>query len=67
MKNLRKRRDAKGWSRYTLARKANVNPETIEAIETRGTKTSVVNAVALAQALGTTVEDLMGDPEKASA
>lgn len=65
MKNLRARREAKSLSRYQLARRANVSPETIESIETRGTATSVVNAVALAQALGTTVEDLMG--EKASA
>jgi DNA-binding XRE family transcriptional regulator len=60
MKNLRKRRDAAGLSRYELAKQAGVSPETIEAIEMRGTATSVSNAVKLAAALDTTVEDLMG-------
>jgi DNA-binding XRE family transcriptional regulator len=60
VKNLRKRRDAAGLSRFRLAVAAGVSPETIEAIETKGTATSVENAVKLARALGTTVEDLMG-------
>jgi len=60
MDNLRKRREDAGLSRFKLAMAAGVTPETIEGIEMKGTATSVENALRLAQALGTTVEDLMG-------
>jgi transcriptional regulator with XRE-family HTH domain len=67
MTNLRKRREAAGLSRYKLALASGVSPETIYGIETRGVKTSADNAVKLANALGTTVEDLMGEPDEVSA
>jgi DNA-binding XRE family transcriptional regulator len=60
VRNLRKRRDAKGYSRWTLSVETGISPQTIADIENKGTKTSVDNAVKLAQALGTTVEDLYG-------
>jgi DNA-binding XRE family transcriptional regulator len=61
MQNLRKRRDAAGLSRWELSKIADVSPQTIADIELKGTATSVVNATRLAKALGTTVEDLMGE------
>ena len=64
MRNLRKRRDAAGLSRYELAKMAGVSPQTIAEIEMNGVATSVVNALSLAKALGTTVEDLMGKPSR---
>jgi transcriptional regulator with XRE-family HTH domain len=60
MKNLKKRREAKGLSRFELAKRSGTSPNTIYDIEMRGTATSVTNAINLARALGTTVEDLMG-------
>jgi DNA-binding XRE family transcriptional regulator len=60
MRNLQKRRKAAGLSRWKLSLETGVSPQTIADIETKGTKTSVDNAVKLAAALGTTVEDLMG-------
>ena len=60
MQNLRKRRKAAGLSRAQLGRAADVSAETIEAIEMRGRATSVVIALRIARALGTTVEDLTG-------
>jgi DNA-binding XRE family transcriptional regulator len=59
MKNLRKRRDAAGLSRYELAKLAGVSPDTIEQIE-GGAGCRADTALKLARALGTTVEDLMG-------
>ena len=60
MKNLRKRREQAGLSRWQLSVEANVSPQTIADIELKDTKTSVNNAMRLARALDTTVEDLMG-------
>jgi len=59
MKNLRKRRDAAKLSRYELAKLADVSPDTIEQIE-NGAGCRAQTAMKLAQALGTTVEDLYG-------
>jgi DNA-binding XRE family transcriptional regulator len=59
MKNLRKRREAAGLSRYQLAKAADVSPDTIEQIE-NGSGCRTATALALAKALGTTVEDLAG-------
>jgi DNA-binding XRE family transcriptional regulator len=59
MKNLRKRRDARKLSRFELAKLAGVSPDTIEQIE-GGAGCRASTAVKLAQALGTTVEDLYG-------
>jgi transcriptional regulator with XRE-family HTH domain len=60
MKNLRKRRESKKLSRWQLSVLSGVSIETIAGIELNGTNTGVENAVKLATALGTTVEDLMG-------
>lgn len=60
MQNLRKRREAKGLSRWNLSVLSGVSIETIAGIELNGTNTGVETAVKLATALGTTVEDLMG-------
>ena len=67
MRNLRKRREAAGLSRWELSKITDVSPNTISDIENKGVKTSVDNAVRLAKALGTTVEDLVGERKKASA
>ena len=60
MKNLRKRRDAAGWSRYELGKRADVSPDTIEGLEMKGLGCHIETALRLARALDTTVEDLMG-------
>jgi transcriptional regulator with XRE-family HTH domain len=64
LKNLRKRRDAAGLSRYQLALRAGVSPNTIEQIERGTSGTSVKVAQKLAKALGTTVADLLGEKAK---
>jgi DNA-binding XRE family transcriptional regulator len=66
MRNLRKRREAAGLSRYQLARKADVSPQTIEQIEMNGVGCHVTTAMKLARALDTTIEDLMGVRRKVS-
>lgn len=63
MKNLRKRRDAAHLSRYELAKLADISPNTIEQLETKDVGCHIETALKLANALGTTVEDLMGQPE----
>jgi transcriptional regulator with XRE-family HTH domain len=65
MKNLRKRREARGLSRYELAKLADVSPETISQIE-RGAGSRIETAQRLARALHTTVGDLIGERAAAS-
>lgn len=64
MKNLRKRRDEAGWSRWTLSVEAGVSPQTIEDIESGKSGGSIKTAQKLAKALGTTVADLIGEKAK---
>jgi transcriptional regulator with XRE-family HTH domain len=66
MKNLRRRREAKKLSRWELAKKADVSPQTISDIELKGTNPRVDIAAKLAKALGTTIDDLMGKTRRAS-
>jgi transcriptional regulator with XRE-family HTH domain len=67
MVNLRPLRDAKGWSRENLARRAGVSAKTIEAHEMGLTK-DVFKSVsrALADALGVPEESLFFDNNYAS-
>ena len=53
-------RDAKGWSMNELARRSGLNPPTLQKIE-KGLSAdpSVSLVVAIARALGTSVEDLL--------
>ena len=60
MRNLRKRREAAGLSRWELAKISDVSPQTISDIELKATNPRVDIAARLARALGTTVDDLMG-------
>jgi transcriptional regulator with XRE-family HTH domain len=66
MKNLRNRREAKKLSRWELAKKADVSPQTISDIELKGTHPRVDIAAKLAKALGTTIDDLMGRRNRTS-
>jgi transcriptional regulator with XRE-family HTH domain len=66
LKNLRTIREAAGLSREKLARQADISTVTIENIE-RGLGCRVDTARKLADALGVSVEELMGNSEKATA
>jgi transcriptional regulator with XRE-family HTH domain len=66
MKNLRRRREAKKLSRWELAKLADVSPQTISDIELKGTNPRVDIAARLANALDTTVDDLLGRRRRAS-
>jgi transcriptional regulator with XRE-family HTH domain len=61
MKNLQKRRKEQGLSRFQLAVKAGVSPDTIESLEDGRSTGTIKTARKLAKALGTTVGDLIGE------
>jgi molybdate-binding protein/transcriptional regulator with XRE-family HTH domain len=57
---VRRHRDARGWTQAELARRANVSRAAVSAVEIGRLVPSVEAALALAAALGCTVEDLFG-------
>lgn len=61
---LRELREAAGWSRTELARRAGVNARTIEAYETGNAEATVPRFTRLADALGVTLDELAGRPRR---
>lgn len=55
-------RRARGWSQSELARRAGVTRQLVSAVEAGRHVPGVTAALALAQALGTSVEELFGGP-----
>lgn len=64
---VRAHRTARGWSQAQLAERTGVSRTAISAIEGRRLVPSVAAALALAEAFGTSVEDLFGDARPSSA
>jgi putative molybdopterin biosynthesis protein len=64
---LRLARQARGFSQQQLARMAGVSRQAVSAVEAGQSDPSLRVALALAQALGLTVEDLFGGEEMVSA
>jgi transcriptional regulator with XRE-family HTH domain len=58
---IRSLRLARGWSLDELADRAHIGPSTISRIETGHRRIALDQLVALARALGTTVDDLVDD------
>lgn len=58
-------RSAHGWSQSELARRAGVTRQLVSALESGRHVPNVAAALGLAEALGTTVENLFGDRERA--
>src|SRR4051794_22668116 len=58
-RRLRTLRAARGWSIDELARRAHIGPSTISRLETGHRRLALDHLVALAGALGTTVDDLL--------
>lgn len=56
-------RAQRGWSQAELASKAGISRTAVTAIEGRRLVPSVAAALALARALGVTVEELFGEPD----
>jgi molybdate-binding protein/DNA-binding XRE family transcriptional regulator len=65
--NVKTRRVGRGWSQAELARRAGVSRAAVSAIEVRRLVPSVAAALALATALGCSVEELFGAPPGAPA
>jgi molybdate-binding protein/DNA-binding XRE family transcriptional regulator len=61
--SLKERREASGTTQATLAHAAGISRQALFAIESGGATPSVTVALALAAALGTTVEELFGPRE----
>ena len=60
---LRSLRMARGWSLDELAKRAHIGPSTISRIETGHRRITLDHLVTLAQALETTVDELLVDDE----
>jgi len=58
---LRTLRNRRALSQEALEKASGVSQATISALETRGPGPAVAHAIAIAKALGVTVEDLFGD------
>jgi len=58
---LRAARTARGWSQDALADAANVRQARVSRLEQGVPPVAVLNALRIARALGTTVEDLFGE------
>lgn len=58
-RRLRSLRLARGWSLDELAKRAHIGPSTISRIETGHRRIALDQLVALARALGTTVDELL--------
>lgn len=58
---LRSLRLARGWSLDELAKRAHIGPSTISRIETGHRRIALDQLVALARALGTTVDELLDE------
>ena len=52
-------REANGWNKADLARKANVSPSLITKIENGTTKGSIATLSKIAEVLGVTLKDLL--------
>jgi transcriptional regulator with XRE-family HTH domain len=64
-RRLRSLRQDRGWSLDDLAGRANMSASTISRLETGRRRLSVDHLVVLAAALGTTVDELLVDPDGA--
>ncbi len=62
-RRLRTLRQARGWTIEEMARRSNFGPSTISRLETGRRRLAVDHLVALAQALDTTVDELLVDEE----
>jgi transcriptional regulator with XRE-family HTH domain len=62
-RRLRSLRLARGWSLDELAKRAHIGPSTISRIETGHRRIALDQLVALARALGTTVDELLERPD----
>jgi transcriptional regulator with XRE-family HTH domain len=60
-RRLRSLRVARGWSLDELAKRAHIGPSTISRIETGHRRIALDQLVALARALGTTVDELLDE------
>lgn len=60
-RRLRRLRLARGWSLDELAQRAHIGPSTISRIETGHRRIALDQIVALARALGTTVDELLDE------
>ena len=58
---LRTLRNRRALSQEALEKASGVSQATISALETRGPGPAVAHAIAIAKAMGVTVEDLFGD------
>lgn len=58
--SVRALREERGLSRQELAPRAGLSPRGLEELEKPGSKPTLESAVGLAQALGTSIDDLMG-------
>lgn len=62
-KKIKSLREEKGWSQGALARKSNLAQSTISTLEIRTKHPNAQILHQVADALGTTVEDLLNDKE----
>jgi DNA-binding XRE family transcriptional regulator len=60
LKNVRKFREGRGWTRAELAERAGISGLTVYNAELGERGCRVETAVAIAKALGVTVDDLLG-------
>lgn len=63
---VRQSRVSRGWSQAELAQRAGISRTAVSAIEVERLVPSVAAALALAAALGCTVEDLFGTPARSA-
>lgn len=57
---IKKAREAKGYSLQTLAKKSGINASTINKWETRGSFPTIINLIPVADALGISLDELVG-------
>lgn len=61
---LRSLRNAHGWSLDELAGRTNISPSTLSRLETGRRRIAIDQLVTLAQALGTTVDELLAERDE---
>ncbi len=64
---LKRARSERGWSQQELAHKAGISRAEVSAVENARLSPSIATGLALARALGRTVEDLFAAPEAGEA
>jgi transcriptional regulator with XRE-family HTH domain len=62
-RRLRTLRKARGWSLDELGRRTHIGPSTLSRLESGQRRIAIDHLVALARALGTTVEELVAEDE----